>query len=64
MRQTAQIITVLHTSASDRDIGLITLDIVTANGTEMPIVIVKPTIKSSKVVFFDICSKKTGKLYI
>lgn len=36
----------------------------TANGTEMPIVIVKPTIKSSKVVFFDICSKKTGKLYI
>lgn len=43
--------TVLHTSARDRETGFITLDIVTARGTDIPIENRSPTIYKNNVRF-------------
>lgn len=42
-KQNDHIITVLHTSARDRETGFITFEIVTARGTDMPIENNSPT---------------------
>lgn len=54
--------TVLHTSASDLETGLITLEIVTAIGTDMPIDNNKPITYIRRAEFLEIWSMKTGKL--
>jgi len=56
--------TVLQTSARARETGLITLDIVTARGTEMLMESTSPMLNNRSNVFLDSCSKNTGKLYM
>ena len=46
----SQIITVLHTSAKDRETGEINFDTVTAIGTEIPIEIINPILRSKSKV--------------
>ena len=55
VKQNPQIRTVRQTSASERETGLITFDIVTAKGTEIPIENRRPITYISNTVFFDIC---------
>lgn len=60
-KQNPQIRTVRHTSASERETGLMTFDIVTARGTEIAIENTRPITNMSNTVFFEICYTKTGK---
>lgn len=53
-RQKDQISTVLQTSAKDLETGLITLEIVTASGTEIPIETNNPSIYINKAKFLEI----------
>lgn len=61
VKQNPQIRTVRHTSASERETGLITFDIVTARGTEIAIEKSRPIMNMSNTVFFEICYTNTGR---
>jgi hypothetical protein len=55
-RQNIQMMTVLHTSAKDLDTGLMSLEIVTAMGTDMPIENTNIIMNVNNVVFLVIWS--------
>lgn len=52
MIPTAQIIKVRHTSANERDKGLILFDIVTAIGTETEILMIRQIMKIQTSIFY------------
>lgn len=54
---------VLHTSANERDNGLILFDIVTAIGTEIEMLMIKHTMNTQTNMLSLICAKNTLKLY-
>lgn len=60
---TAQIISVLQTSAKDLERGLILLEIVTAMGTDIEMLIIKQSTNTHTNMFCDIWLKNTLKLY-
>ena len=53
----SQIRTVLQTSAKDLETGEISLETVTAMGTEMPIDIISPRLSSKRKVLSVTCSQ-------